>query len=242
MIHLARDGAQLGQFTLDQVNDMLAAGQLKTTDLCWKEGLSGWIPLSGLEGVPGSAASPLPAAHASQVSAYTPPQSVVSGSFHQPGGVPPGSIQALKETRPWVLFLAILGCIGTGLMVLAALGMLLAGTAISSSTSMPAGFSYGMMAGMSVAYLVLGLLYLYPIVKLLKYSGAIKRLIQSGAAADLDEALQQQKSFWKFVGIVAIIMMVLYPVLVVLMIIGGFNASSMGRTAPSVYPAPTSSP
>ena len=248
MIHLARDGAQLGQFTLQQVNDMLAAGQLKPTDLGWQEGLPAWLPISSMEGVTSlssSAPAPglLPVQPTAAPSVYSPPRSVVSSSFHQAGQVPPGSIQALKETRPWVLFLASLGIIGTGLMLLAALGMLLAGGAVSRSAGMPAGMSAGLMAGLALGYLILALIYIYPIVKLFKYSGAIKRLSYSGSAADLDEALRQQKSFWKFMGIAALVLMVLYFVAIIVVIAGGFSAAGMGRSTPSAFPpAPATSP
>lgn len=241
MIHLARDGTQLGQFTLEQVNGMLTAGQLKPTDLAWREGLSGWLALSELEGV--SAFSTMAAtatdSHPAAASVYAPPRSVVTDSFHGPGQVPPGSIQALRETRPWVLFLAILGIIGTGFMILAAGGMLLTGTFMAANSGMPA----GMMAGMAVAYVVMALLYLYPIIKLFKYCGAIKQLSQTGSATDLDQALREQKSFWKFVGIVAIILMVVYFFVVVALVMGGAAGLSAmsGKSAPAI-PAPTSSP
>ena len=246
MIHLARDGTQLGQFTPEQVNEMLAAGQLRLSDLAWREGLPSWVPLARLDGVPLSSASatassaatpaPQPVTGAVPASVYAPPRGTVSGSFHQPGQVPPGSIQALKETRPWVLFLAILGIVVTGFMLLAALTMLLAGGLMASKAGMPAGMPSGMMAAMSVAYLILAIIYLYPIIKLFKYSGAIKRLSHSGAAADLDEAMRQQKSFWKFIGVLTLIMMVIYFIAIVAMIVGGFSAASMGIPSPPPPP------
>ena len=38
-IHLNRDGQQLGPFTMEQIQQHLAAGSVVPTDLAWHEGL-----------------------------------------------------------------------------------------------------------------------------------------------------------------------------------------------------------
>jgi hypothetical protein len=61
LIHVARDGAKLGEFTPEQVRDGFQTGQFRPTDLGWQSGLSEWRPLS--EFVAASApAVPLPVA------------------------------------------------------------------------------------------------------------------------------------------------------------------------------------
>src|SRR6478735_3416855 len=63
MIHVARDGAKLGEFTLEQIRAGLATGQFRLTDLGWQTGMAEWRPLS--EMVPAAtpaAASTTPAA------------------------------------------------------------------------------------------------------------------------------------------------------------------------------------
>lgn len=236
MIHLARDGSPLGQFPLEQVNQMVAAGQLKGTDLCWKEGLAGWIPLGTLEGV--SLTGPTGNEHAisfGPASVYAPPGTLVSPSYQSGAQVPPDAVQALRETRPWVLLLAILGAIVTGLMVLGGMAMMLMGGMVSSRAGWPA----GLMAGMAIAYIILAAIYIYPIIKLFKYSAAIRRLGSSNAAADLDDAMRQQKSFWKFIGILALIMIVIYGIFIVIMGVGAFGAASrMSTTPPAGFPPP----
>lgn len=74
-IHVARNGQQLGQYSIEEVNRKLADGTLSATDLGWYEGAAGWAPLSSVAGVtvPGTPASPpapaLPAAPAAAPSA-----------------------------------------------------------------------------------------------------------------------------------------------------------------------------
>lgn len=63
----------------------------------------------------------------------------------------------------------------------------------------------GLMA-MGVVYLLMALIYFFPALYLWQYASAIGRLLISEEAADLEEALHRQKAFWKFLGILAVIM------------------------------------
>ena len=55
-IHVARDGKELGVYSLEEVNRQLAAGSLRLTDLAWYEGAAGWAPLSSVPGVSATSA------------------------------------------------------------------------------------------------------------------------------------------------------------------------------------------
>jgi hypothetical protein len=62
MIHVARDGAKLGEFTLEQIQEGLRTGQFRSTDLGWQPGMADWRPLSELAGPtapPAAGAPPL---------------------------------------------------------------------------------------------------------------------------------------------------------------------------------------
>jgi hypothetical protein len=45
-IHVARDGAKLGEFSLEQIREGLGTGQFRPTDLGWQTGMAEWRPLS----------------------------------------------------------------------------------------------------------------------------------------------------------------------------------------------------
>lgn len=47
-IYLARNNEQAGPYSLEQVNQMLANGQVVLTDLAWHEGMAEWKPLGDL--------------------------------------------------------------------------------------------------------------------------------------------------------------------------------------------------
>ena len=58
MIHVARDGAKLGEFTLEQIRQGLTTGQFRPTDLAWQSGMGEWRPLSEFVGATAAPATP----------------------------------------------------------------------------------------------------------------------------------------------------------------------------------------
>ncbi|HEX8897173.1 MAG TPA: DUF4339 domain-containing protein, partial [Chthoniobacterales bacterium] len=75
-IHVARDGKQLGIFSLEEINRQLAAGTLRLTDQAWYEGAAGWAALSTVPGVTATPSSAAP--QVSPVPVATTPAVVVS--------------------------------------------------------------------------------------------------------------------------------------------------------------------
>ena len=59
-IHVARDGKELGVFSLEEVNRQLAAGTLRLNDQAWYEGAAGWVTLSTVPGVSAALANVTP--------------------------------------------------------------------------------------------------------------------------------------------------------------------------------------
>jgi hypothetical protein len=145
--------------------------------------------------------------------------------------VPPDAVEMLAKTKPWVRFISVITFIGAGFMLLAGGVMTLAGggifAAASSSGGMPPALAGSMGAILAGFYVFLAIVYIYPGVKLWKYASAIGRLIQSGSEEDLVAALKQQKSFWKFVGIVFLAMLVIYIVTIIgVAVFAAFGAAS----------------
>lgn len=131
------------------------------------------------------------------------------------------SIEMLRQTRPWVMLMGVLCFIGSAFMLLGGLGMMAMGALASATAKSAAPMALG------VVYIPLAGLYIYPGLKLTKYGGAIGRLLQTRASVDLDAALEQQKSFWKFAGITTIVMIVLYIVLIIGMMAVGVGMATM---------------
>lgn len=118
-----------------------------------------------------------------------------------------GMVDALKATRPWVRFLSILGFVGAGLMALISLGMAGFGVYQMTTGNRQAGF----LVGMAVLYLLLAILYVFPSRYLSRYASAIADALDAPFKSEaVERALREQKSFWKFTGIMALVMLLIY--------------------------------
>lgn len=117
-------------------------------------------------------------------------------------------IESLRQTKPWVRFLSILGFIASALMVLIAIVIVIVGVVASQQAKAGEG---ALLIGMGLLYLVLAVLYIFPSRFLFRYAGAIDEALASRyKSGAVERALQHQKSFWKFVGIMTLVMMVVY--------------------------------
>lgn len=142
------------------------------------------------------------------------------------GEVSERTVQLLHQTKPWVIFLSVLGFLGSGIMLLASVGMFLVGAFLPTNGNAP--FPMGLLG---LVYLPLAAFYVYPAKKLWGYGSAISRLSLSRSSADLETAIAEQKSFWKFVGIAVVVMFGLYLLLFVGMAVFGAAAAAAASHA-----------
>jgi hypothetical protein len=93
-----------------------------------------------------------------------------------------------------------------------------------------AGFAgTGFMIGMAVMYLLLAVIYFIASLYLLRYANAIKSAVTGLNASDLEAALEAQASFWKLVGILSIVSIVL---MIVFMVVGFGSIAMMSSNFP----------
>jgi type II secretory pathway pseudopilin PulG len=116
-------------------------------------------------------------------------------------------LEALRSTRPWVRFLSILGFISSGFLILIGIGF-----AVFGAYQLMSGSSEGaFIAPLGLLYFLMALLYIFPSRYLYRYADAIRdALAAPSKTAAVERALQSQKSFWKFAGIMALLMLLLY--------------------------------
>jgi len=121
------------------------------------------------------------------------------------GGIS-GVLQPLSATKPWVRLCSILGFISTFFIIIAGVGLMIGDSALNGEAA--AGMPVPVGA-VGIIYLIMGVIYFMPSLYLFKYASAISAAEASHSAADITEAMTYQKSFWKFVGIIALIMLIL---------------------------------
>lgn len=116
-------------------------------------------------------------------------------------------LDALRATKPWVRFLSIVGFVMVGLITVIALG-----TGAFGIYQMTQGNNEGaVLAAMSLFYLLLAILYIFPSRFLFRYASAIGEALDARSkSAAVERALRHQKSFWKFAGIMTLVSLLLY--------------------------------
>jgi hypothetical protein len=134
--------------------------------------------------------------------AYGPPYTAPSAYDPRgPAAVSELAIELLRLTRPWVMLLSVLSFLGSAFMFV--VGLAVVGIGLFSHTAK-------FEAALGLVYLPIAAVYVYPAIKLWTYASAISRLLVSRGTAELEAALAQQKSFWKFLGIAVIVMFAVY--------------------------------
>jgi hypothetical protein len=127
----------------------------------------------------------------------------------------------LAETAKWAKFLAIVGFVFCGLM---ALGALFAGSVIATSFSQFGGA--GAMAAMgstfvTIFYLGLALLCFFPCLYLFKFATKMKVALRSNDQETINNSFGNLKSYFKFVGILTIIILSFYAIILLIVLAAG---------------------
>ena len=133
------------------------------------------------------------------------------------------SKEFLKETAKWTKFLAILGFVGIGLMVLGSLVMLFAPSSLMSNGDFPFGGKISMM----LLYLAFAVLYYFPISYLYQFSENTKKAIENNDNNAIRDAFEFLKSHYKFMGILTIILLAFYAIIIFIGLIGAGAAAMM---------------
>lgn len=111
-------------------------------------------------------------------------------------------IKELLETTKWARFLAIMGYVGMGLLLLLALIMIVIGLL---------GLSRGInLSAFGGAYLVLVVVYYFPVTYTNKFALLTKSGLLSNNAAEVAEGFKNIRKLYKFSVIMVIVIIVLY--------------------------------
>lgn len=132
----------------------------------------------------------------------------------------PGIQSALAGTKPWVRLCSVLLFASAALMiVIGILGAVVGTLALGGGAQ---------TAALAIVYPLMGLVYLIPALYLFRYATRIGEYLTGGQEIQLELALDAQRSFWKFVGILGVIAIVLF----VLGIVAAIAIPTMLRMTP----------
>ncbi|MDI1450192.1 hypothetical protein [Polyangium sp. 6x1] len=116
---------------------------------------------------------------------------------------------SLQRTRPWITLFGTLCFLG-------AVGLVVFGLYM---TKMGPDYNPAYWVGAFIAYITLAILYVVTGIRLFRYRDSIKQVIASDGRLDfIATAIERQREFWAFVGVVTVVLLGLY----LLLILGGF--------------------
>jgi len=132
------------------------------------------------------------------------------------------SLAILLKAAKWAKFLAILGFIMTGLLILAGIVMtLFVGLAQNEMMSSSFPVTSGIMA---FFYLIFACIYIIPVVFLFNFSSKAIKAIQLHSTFYMTSSIKNLKNLFVFIGILTIILIFLY---MVILLVAGITAAFM---------------
>jgi hypothetical protein len=135
----------------------------------------------------------------------------------------PAAEQFLIKTRPWARFMSVMTFIGAAFMLIAGMLISILGVglrAIPSETGRFGTFNSAANIFAGLFYILLSFIYIAPGIFLWKFASAIGLLETSRSQQALENAMGSQRSFWRYVGILAIVGLVIGALIIVFAVIG----------------------
>ncbi|MBE0649702.1 MAG: hypothetical protein IH595_02565 [Bacteroidales bacterium] len=118
----------------------------------------------------------------------------------------------VAETAKWGTFLAILGYIGVGLILLGSVIMMAVWSAISAMDH--SGF-LGRSKYLVIIYFIFAIIYFFPVHFLYKFSSKAKDGLRFNDQKQMTASFKNLKSLYQYTGILAIVILALYTVIIV---------------------------
>lgn len=134
--------------------------------------------------------------------------------------VSPASQTFLYEAARWGRFLSILGFIICGLMVVVAFFVPTVLTHVTHYDQITSTMTSAMATGITMGYLLFGLLLFFPCLYLCKFAVKMKLALSVKSQENFDTSLQNLKSLLKFCGIFAIIILSIYALAFIIVMLG----------------------
>ena len=128
-----------------------------------------------------------------------------------------GVMQVLRRTQPWVFFLSLVGFFNVAFMGLLAVVSYVGIETQRVGREVP-------LAALLV-YPLLMVLWLIPSFYLYKYAKRIRTFVAQGHQAQLEAAMEAQRRFWSFTGVVAAVVVALTVLVVVAAMVIGVMAA-----------------
>ena len=133
---------------------------------------------------------------------YKSPEAPVAQTPVEEGKLTSKMLQYLNDAAPWTKFMGVLGYILTGFMALGAIGVFIGGSVAPQALGFAA-----FAAPTAVTSLIVGALTFF----LARFSFRVGKQIRaysgSGRPEDLEEAFRNNRTLWKLIGILSVVLL-----------------------------------
>jgi hypothetical protein len=163
---------------------------------------------------------------------YQSPQSPANPAAGNGGPLTGTMLRHLRDASPWLRFIGIIGFISCGFLVLGGVFSFLSFSFVEGiwdevpEVAEYTGFLevfFGAFVGLY--FIIFAVLTFFPSLFVYNFGARIRSYLQSGMDQDLETAFKNNKSLWKFVGVLTIISLAFIPALLVLGVIIGIAAA-----------------
>lgn len=118
------------------------------------------------------------------------------------------AVESWRSSVPWIKFISIVGFIMCGFMLLAAIGMLAAGSYAGGLAGA------GMGIFLMFFYLIYAVIYFIPNLYLYHYANKIMAFYRTADSLTLEQAFGIHKRFWSYIGVLLIITIALFIIFI----------------------------
>jgi len=116
----------------------------------------------------------------------------------------------LLTSAKWAKFLCILGCIGVVFMIIVAISLMTLGDKFSSIPNLA-----GMHTLLGITYLITTCIVIYPLMKGFQFANGVKAACLTGSESELARGFAGMRSYFQYVGVLAIIALIIYGLLLI---------------------------
>jgi hypothetical protein len=136
-------------------------------------------------------------------------------SFTSEMMITPEGKKALKSMSVWMRFCAVLGFIGCAFSFLGGLIVLFSGSMLSNTAAAAIPTK-----GLGFGYIFITIMLFFPFLYLNRSCNALNNALMNGSNEELEAGLVNMKSYWKYIGIFAIIVLAILPLSLIMFLVG----------------------
>jgi hypothetical protein len=178
------NGVQVGPVTFAQLQSQASPGHLSSDDLVWKEGMKEWVPGSAVPGL--------------LFRADPPTEEPIPESTASSGKLGGEIIRTLKDSQAWVRFIAFSLFLFCFLSFMGGTYLIIRGFL----------FDFVRAIALGIYFLLYAAVFFYGGWLLHSFRGHLRRFGKERSITRLDQAFQKLRTFWVFISIILIIVLV----------------------------------